>query len=127
MLPLILAACGGGGQEPEPTPTAATAPVSTLTPTPAVTTSQSALPESLFLEITEPENESIVSDTPLVVVGKTIADAVVSVDGQTAEVNAQGQFAVLVSLEVGPNLVEVVASDLAGTQESAILAVIYIP
>ena len=130
MLAVILVACGGGEQVSEHTPAATTVPVSTPTSTPTLTptpASQSALPETLFLEIREPANESNVNDTPLVVVGITVPDAVVSVDGQTAEVNAQGQFVVLVSLEGGPNLIEVVASDLAGAQESALLTVIYIP
>ncbi|MFQ5872234.1 MAG: hypothetical protein ACE5JL_00330 [Dehalococcoidia bacterium] len=126
VLPLIFAACGGGEQAPapEPTPTSTPAPVPTSTPIPTL---PPALPETLFLEILEPTDESIVNEMPLVVVGKTVPDAVVSVDGQTAEVNAQGQFAVLVSLDSGPNLIEVVASDLTGAQESALLAVIYIP
>ena len=130
VLAVVLGACGGGEQVSEPTPAATTVPVSTPTSTPTLTptpASQSALPETLFLEIKEPANESIVNDTPLVVVGITVPDAVVSVDGQTAEVNARGQFVVLVSLEGGPNLIEVVASDLAGVQESVLLAVIYSP
>lgn len=115
---------------PTPIPTATATPISTpipvANPTPTLTT-QSALPENLFLEIVEPANESIVYDSPLAVVGRTTPDAVVSVDGKTAEVNAQGQFIALVSLAPGPNVIEVVASDLNGIQETALLALIYIP
>ena len=75
----------------------------------------------------EPTNESIVYDSTLALVGRTTPDAVVSVNGMTAEVNAQGQFVALVSLEPGPNVIEVVASDLNGTQETALLALIHIP
>ncbi len=79
------------------------------------------------MEIVEPADESVVHETPLVVVGRTIPDAVVSVNGQTVEVNAQGGVVSLVSLEPGPNLIEVVASDLTGQQETALLTVVYIP
>ena len=105
-----------------PTPTSRPMPTATPTPTP-----QSVLPEDLFLEITEPTTESIVYDSPLALVGLTTPDAVVSVDGNTVEVNAQGQFVALLSLEPGPNVIEVVASDLSGTQETALLALIHIP
>lgn len=69
----------------------------------------------------------MVHDSTLVVVGRTTPDAVVSVGDQTAEVNAQGDFVALVTLESGTNLIEVAASDLTGSQESALLAIIYIP
>ena len=115
---------GGGGEAPAPTATPTPIPTATATPT---STLQSTLPESLFLEIVEPTDESVIHELPLVVVGRTTPDAVVSVNGQTAEVNTQGSIVALVSLEPGPNLIEVVASDLTGKQESALLAVIYLP
>ncbi|MEE9199233.1 MAG: hypothetical protein V3U26_05495 [Dehalococcoidia bacterium] len=121
---LALSACGGGGKTStatSPTPAPTQIPPS---PTP---TSQTALPEELFLEVTEPSDESTVREVPLVVVGRTTPDAVISVDGQTTDVNAQGEFVALVSLEPGPNVIEVVASDLTGRQETALMAVIYIP
>ncbi len=126
---LALSACGGGGKTTTPTQ----APVTTPTPAPTqippspTPTSQTALPEELFLEVTEPSDESTVREVPLVVVGRTTPDAVISVDGQTTDVNAQGEFVALVSLEPGPNVIEVVASDLTGRQETALMAVIYIP
>ena len=86
-----------------------------------------ALPESLFLEILEPADETVVTDSTLVVVGRTTPDAVVSVAEQTVDVNAEGDFVALVTLDVGPNVIEVAASDLSGTQETSLLAVIYLP
>ena len=150
ILALVLAACQGGASTPtpmaSPTPTPIPTPVASQMPTPIPTlvasptptsrpmptatptpTPQSVLPEDLFLEITEPTTESIVYDSPLALVGLTTPDAVVSVDGNTVEVNAQGQFVALLSLEPGPNVIEVVASDLSGTQETALLALIHIP
>jgi hypothetical protein len=96
--------------------------VPTTSPTPEPT-----LQESLFLEISEPANESVVDEGAIVVRGFTTPDAVVSVDGDVVNIDAQGEFAVALSLEPGANLIEIVASDMAGNQESAMLAVIYIP
>ncbi len=111
---------------PTATPVPATPAPATATPVPMATpVPQPALRESLFLEISEPVNESVVNEGTITVRGLTTPDAVVSVDGEVVDVDAQGVFAVALSLEPGPNLVEVVASDMAGGQESAMLAVIY--
>ena len=59
--------------------------------------------------------------------GSTTADAVVSVNGVVVEVDAQGSFEAIVTLEEGPNLIEVVASDLTGAGESIDIVVVYIP
>ncbi len=126
ILPAVLAACGGGESPPPPTPTSA--PIAT--PTPASTPTsipQPALEESLFLEIVEPANESVVSNSPVTVGGNTTPDAVVSINGEIVEVNALGEFAVSVLIDPGPNLIEVIASDIDGKQESAVLAIIFVP
>ena len=128
---------------PDPaTPTATSVPVpeptATLVPVAVDTTPQESpdiaeeideieLAETLFLEVVEPADESIVEDAPLALVGRTTPDAVVSVQGETVDVGPDGQFVALVSLEPGPNVIEVVASDLTGQAETSVLAVIYIP
>ena len=113
---------------PTPTPAADTAPppTPTLTPTGAATLTPDDT-ERLFLEIIEPEDESVVSTEAVAVQGTTAADAVVSVNGAVVEVDAQGAFEAIVTLEEGPNLIEVVASDLTGAEESRDIVVIYIP
>ena len=119
---------------PTSTPTPVPAPTSTLTPTPTATATETPippaeeeLPTELFLEIIEPINESVVSGSVILVRGLTTPDAVVSIDGQTIEVDAQGEFTVEVSLQAGPNIIELVASDLTGEQKSALLSLIYLP
>ena len=79
------------------------------TPMPTPPTPEPLLTEQLFLDISEPAPESIVSTSPVIVQGKTTPDALVSVNGETAEVDAQGRFSVPVFVDLGPNLVEVVA------------------
>ena len=145
---LFAAACSGGSKQapvepaqPAPAPPPVSAPVAKPVPPPAVVEPQqpavaavepaaperSALPESLFLEILEPADETVVTDSTLVVVGRTTPDAVVSVAEQTVDVNAEGDFVALVTLDAGPNVIEIAASDLSGTQETFLLAVIYLP
>jgi uncharacterized protein YfaP (DUF2135 family) len=79
----------------------------------------------LPLEVTEPQDESVVYTSEVVVKGTTNADAVVTVNGLVADVDADGKFSVTVSLEEGPNLIEVYASDFEYREASEILTVIY--
>jgi len=85
----------------------------------------------LFLEVTGPEDESEVATSTIAVSGTTIPDAVVSVwvDSvvEIAEVDEDGNFSVMVNLEEGPNIIEVIASDWEGNEESTTLIVFYIP
>ena len=120
---------------PVPTPTATAtataipAPTATSTSIPIVATAtpEGALPSELFLEITEPADESIVSQPTVTVRGLTTPDAIVSVGGQTIDVDAQGEFAVVITLEPGPNIIEMVASNLEGMEESGLISLLYIP
>lgn len=95
---------------------------------PATTSTQTPVPtaaEILSLAITEPADEAVVDVSRITVSGKTLADAVVSVNGAIADVDYQGIFTSEVNLEAGPNIIEVVTSDFYGNEKSAILTVIY--
>ena len=59
--------------------------------------------------------------------GRSSPDATVSVNGILAGRGPEGEFAIELELEEGPNLIEVIATDLAGAQKEAILLVIYLP
>ena len=87
----------------------------------------SSPPASLFLEVTEPYDETIVDTSPIRVSGSTSPEAAVSVNGELIEVDEQGNFAAMVELAEGPNAIEVIASDYEGNEKSCILAVIYAP
>jgi cytochrome oxidase Cu insertion factor (SCO1/SenC/PrrC family) len=80
---------------------------------------------TMLLTVTEPQDETTVYAAALVVKGQTEADAVVSVDGVTIEVGADGKFSTTVTLEEGPNLIQVDASDFEGNEGSIVLTVIY--
>jgi len=77
------------------------------------------------LTITEPLDETTVYAADLVVKGQTEVDAVVSVEGVTVEVDEDGKFSTVVTLEEGPNLIEVEASNFEGDEGSVVLTVIY--
>jgi hypothetical protein len=115
---MFVAACTSNA--PSPTPTA-TATAAAATPTPVA-----ALPASLFLDVTAPSNESIVTATSVTVQGTTTTDAVVSINGITVEVDPLGGFTAEVTLDEGPNVIDVIASDLSA-QQSVQLAVISVP
>jgi uncharacterized protein YfaP (DUF2135 family) len=80
---------------------------------------------SVTLEVTEPQDEITVNTSTIQVKGVTTADATVSVNGFLVDVGADGKFSTTVSLEQGPNSIEVVASDSQGNENSQVLTVIY--
>ena len=85
----------------------------------------------LFLTVTQPIDESIINTDKVEVLGCTIPDAVVSVivndEVNVVEVGEQGNFSITVTLDEGPNTIEVHASDWEGNEVGTILAVIYTP
>ncbi len=81
---------------------------------------------TVSLAVSQPQNETTVYAADLQVKGTTEADAVLSVNGVTVEINADGSFSTTVTLEEGPNSIEVLASDFEGNEGSAILTVIYV-
>ena len=121
---------------PEPSPTAtpqAATPSPTSTPTITPPGSPTAIPVSnvktytLTLEIEGLSDESIVRGDSIVARGQTSPDAIVSINGVIVPVDENGRFEVPMMLDPGPNVIEVVASDLDGNQVSTVLAVVSLP
>lgn len=106
--------------EPTATPTPTIEPSPTPSPTPAG--SPTAIPVSnvqtygLSLEIEGISDESEVFGDSIVLVGQTSPGATVSVNGVIIPVDDTGAFEVPLMLNPGPNLIQVVASDLDGNQ-----------
>ncbi|MFQ5860881.1 MAG: DUF4382 domain-containing protein, partial [Dehalococcoidia bacterium] len=95
-------------------------------PTPTPTEEVAA--EELFLNILSPEEEEeVVSEPVITVVGRTLPDAVVSVGDTVVEPDSEGRFEHQVELVEGPNTIEVVVSDVGGEQLGVVLTVIYAP
>ncbi len=107
---------------PEPTPTQAS-PVETPTPR-APTATPTPEPEpALFLDIRGPADGSTVQIDGVVVHGLTVAGALVSVDGEVADVDDEGGFQIVVTLEPGENVIEVVARDSSGNRREVRLTI----
>ena len=85
------------------------------------------LAQDFFLAVTEPQDESVVDTSPIRVSGSTSSGAEVSVNGELIDVDEQGNFAAMVEMEEGPNVVEVIATDYEGNEDYRILTVIYAP
>lgn len=73
----------------------------------------------LFLQLTAPSDLDVtvpLETAQLPITGRTAPGAVVSVDGDLADVDAQGNFTDGAALDEGANEILVVASDNEGTQ-----------
>jgi hypothetical protein len=82
----------------------------------------------MFLDIESPATlEIIVAEATYVVVGRTRLDAVVSVNDTFAEVDEDGRFRISVSLEEGPNIIEVISTLSSGKEVVEIIVIIYSP
>ena len=110
-----------------PTPTATPMPMPTPTPTVTPTLTPVPTPEGLFLQVSEPQDESIVYADVISVTGITTLDAVVSVNGELVDVDEEGGFTTQIALLEGPNDIWVIASDFRGNLVVRVLAVIYVP
>jgi len=90
-------------------------------------TSLALPPQPFLLLVTEPEDQSIVSEQLVRLSGRTGPEAIASVNGVSVSVDELGFFSTTVTLEPGPNIIDVVATDTDGRVLSAVIAVIYRP
>ncbi len=128
---LLTSACSGDG-DPTATPSPTSAPAADIpapsTPTPGATAPApspvpTSAPDALTLEVLSPQDGAGVEIGAVRVLGRTRPDAVVGVNGTPVTPEADGSFQHDVLLEPGPNLIEVVATDVSGAVQSRELAV----
>ncbi len=108
MLSLLVAGCvssSPGTATPSLLPTG-----SNVSPSPSATAA------AMFLDISQPEDNSFVTTNTVQVRGRTLTGAVVSVQGNVVDVDSNGNFSATVALDEGPNVIEVIASDEAGNE-----------
>ena len=118
-----------------PSPTPVPIPTPTPTPTIAPTIESDVAIEStpnsgtfnLSLDFEGIGNESVVRSDRVLLHGVTSPDAIVSVNGVILEVQPDGTFELTLPLDPGPNIVDIVASDLEGNSINSSLAIISIP
>ena len=116
---------------PTPTPISVSTPVPTIAPTVETEIPIGSTPNSgtfnLSLDFEGIGNESVVRSDRVLLHGVTSADATVSVNGVILEVQSDGTFELTLPLEPGPNIVDIVASDLEGNSINSSLAIISLP
>ena len=100
-----------------PVPSPETPPGATPAPSPETP------PTDFYLEVTQPADNSIIDVGTVEVMGHTSPEAVVSVNDEIAIADTEGTFAVTITLEEGPNIIEVIASDDEGNEARASLTV----
>lgn len=84
-------------------------------------------PQPFFLLITQPENQSVAAQPSIPLAGRTTPGTVVSVNGIALSVDAAGVFSTTVTLEAGPNIIDVAAIGAEGETLQETIAVIYRP
>ena len=111
-----------------PAPTATPTPTATATSTPTPTPSPTPPPTEFVLQIEDPVDvETITSSATITVRGRTRADAAITVNDTFLTPDIDGIFSVDLTLEIGANIIEVVASVATCEELSVVLTVIYIP
>jgi hypothetical protein len=78
----------------------------------------------LFLEVVGLGEENIVRGSTVFLMGRANPDAVLSVNGVIIALDDKGAFGVNVALNPGPNLLDVVVSDLAGNTDNRVITVV---
>ena len=101
-------------------PTTITQPTSTVVTAPDTS-------GALWLRVLSPPDEAVVNTPQVDIVGSAPAGAVLSVNDDILLVGDDQHFKTTISLDEGPNLIEIIASDNNGNETSIILAVTYEP
>lgn len=137
----ILAACSPiSTVTPQPTtaiPTlAGSTPASAAAASPAATQPAAQAPSPVpppvnaapvGLQVLSPADGSVVNTQQVAVTGSASPGSVVSVNDDIIVVGADGQFTDTVTLDDGPNVIEVIGSNAAGDQTTVELTVTYSP
>jgi bacillopeptidase F len=82
--------------------------------------------EALPLHLLWPQDGVNVEDGAVTVIGVTPPDAIVTVNGGVVSVDVVGVFRVVLLLEEGPNIIEVIASDLLGNATTVQRTVVWV-
>jgi hypothetical protein len=79
------------------------------------------------LQVLSPQDDTTVSTSQITVSGIASPGAVVTVNDDILIVGADGKFSATIALDAGPNLIEIIASNDAGSETSVELIVTYEP
>lgn len=117
-----------GGESFVPEPTATPEPTPTPEPTATPSPTPTPAPSEFVLQVVEPVSAETITSSPTITIqGRTRADAAITVNDQFATPDIDGVFTTDYTLEIGANIIEIVASISTGEQLSQVLTVMYIP
>ena len=98
-----------------------------IQPSPTITSVPDTSGGALSLQVLSPQDEAVVNTPQVDVIGSAPTGAVISVNDEILIVGDDGQFKTTVSLDEGPNLIEIIASDNDGNEMSLLLTITYEP
>ena len=143
---LTIAACGVEAEPSQPAPNLAIdqptitvsittnpSPVPNIskTPAPSPTSSPGTVTEynsgALWLRLFTPQDEQVVTTAQIKVDGQAPAETVIGVNDQIFIVGSDQSFSIPVILDEGPNVIEIIASDVYGNEIDLVLTVVYDP
>jgi len=75
----------------------------------------------------EPADGAVVEANTITIRGRTSADAVVTINGDVAEVDSNGNFSLRVVLEEGGNVFDIIATDEQENQATEELVLFFLP
>ena len=110
---------------PSPVPNSSKTPVPSPTSSPGTVTEYSS--GALWLRLFTPQDEQVVTTAQITVDGQAPAETVIGVNDQIAVVGSNQSFSIPVILEEGPNVIEIIASDVYGNEIDLVLTVVYDP
>ena len=82
---------------------------------------------SMSLRIVSPLDGTVVNTSIVEIVGEAPVGSIVSIGDDILIVGADGIFKHIVTLEEGPNVIEILASDASGNESFVLLAIFYEP
>ena len=132
LLSVSLLGCATGSAPelaPSPSPTpAAPAPAAKPAPAPAPGMPPAPLTAGtqLKLTVTQPADNIIVDTDTVEIKGTSGPGAVVSANSEFDTADSQGNFAIAVMLDEGPNIIEVFTSDESGNEANLTVTVSYV-
>jgi hypothetical protein len=100
-------------------------PATLIVEPPAATPFNSVM--AAALQVLSPQDQEVVTSGQIEVLGTAPVNTIITIDDQILIVGPDQQFKAGLILEEGPNLIEIVASDLEGNESFLEITVIYEP
>lgn len=81
---------------------------------------------NITVRITQPQDQSVVRSNPVTVSGSVPSGIQVMVNGKSVAME-NNRFSAVVNLEIGPNMIEVLARDSSGMETARYIHIVYVP